>query len=200
MSADTDTASPKKKGMGLIMKLVLVLLLLAAGGGVAFGLQVAGYIGGGGGEGHAEEDKPDVPQLLRKGEEDPYAVKTEGEGEGEEAAEVAGEGGSKYRTAYFVFADDFTSNLKDSAALIQTRIAVSTHYDGRVLMWLKKHELAIRSRIFVELADTPEVDVLTPDGKQRLQKRLAGAINEVLTEAEGFGGVDAVYFQSLMVQ
>jgi flagellar FliL protein len=197
MSADTETAPPAKKGKGLIKKLVLVLLLLAAGGGAAFGLQIAGIIGGG--EGHAGEDSPDVPQLLRKGEEDPYAVKTEGEEEGA-AADVAGEGGSKYRTAYYVFTDDFTSNLKDSSALIQARIAASTHYDGRVLMWLKKHELAIRSRIFIELADTPEADVLTPDGKDRLQKRLAGAINQVLTEAEGFGGVDAVYFQSLLVQ
>jgi flagellar FliL protein len=50
------------------------------------------------------------------------------------------------------------------------------------------------------LADTPEEDAFTPEGKERLQKRLAGAINKVLTQTEGFGGVDAVYFKSFLVQ
>ena len=67
-------------------------------------------------------------------------------------------------------------------------------------MWVRKHELAIRSEILVVLADTPEEDAFTPEGKERLQKRLAGAINKVLTQTEGFGGVDAVYFKSFLVQ
>lgn len=190
-----EAAAPKKKG-GLVIKLAIVLVLLAGGAGVMFGLQAAGIIGGGG-LGHAGEAGPDVPRLLRKGEEDPYAVATEDE---DNVTIVPGEGGSEYRTAYFTFSDDFTSNLKDSAALIQVSIAAATHYDGRVLMWLKEHELALRSRILIVLADTPEAEVLTPEGKQRLQQRITDAINQMLTEAEGFGGVDAVYFQSLLVQ
>ncbi len=93
---------------------------------------------------------------------------------GEEGAgdEVDGEGGSKYRTAYYIFTDDFTSNLKNSVGLIQVSIAASTHRDGRVLMWLKKHELACRSEILTVLSDTPEEEVLTPEGKERLQKRI----------------------------
>ncbi len=67
-------------------------------------------------------------------------------------------------------------------------------------MWLKKHELAIRSAVLVVLADTPEEDVFTPEGKERLQKRLTAAINQVLTDTEGFGGVDKVYFKSFLVQ
>ncbi|HEX4849080.1 MAG TPA: flagellar basal body-associated FliL family protein [Novosphingobium sp.] len=79
-------------------------------------------------------------------------------------------------------------------------LACSTRRDGRVLMWLKKHELAIRSEILVVLADTPEEDAFTPDGKQRLQKRMTDAINKVLVKTEGFGGVDQVYFKSYLVQ
>ena len=67
-------------------------------------------------------------------------------------------------------------------------------------MWLKKHELAIRSEMLKVLADTPEEDVSTMEGKEKLQKRLTGSINHVLTEEEGFGGVDAVYFKSFLVQ
>jgi flagellar FliL protein len=50
------------------------------------------------------------------------------------------------------------------------------------------------------LADTPEEDIQSVEGKGRLQQRLTATINKVLTEAEGFGGVDAVYFRSFLVQ
>ena len=50
------------------------------------------------------------------------------------------------------------------------------------------------------LADTPEEDVFTPQGKERLQARITAAINGVLTQTEGFGGVDAVHFKSFLVQ
>lgn len=197
MSGDSKDGSAKKKGKGgLLIKVGLGLVLMAAGGGAAFGLLQSGMIPG---AEHAEK-KPEGPELVLKGEEDPYAPPA-GEGESGAAGEdVTGEGGSKYRTSYFTFTDDFTSNLKNSAGLIQLSLAASTHRDGRVILWLKKHELAVRSRILVVLADTPEEEVLTAEGKERLQKRIADAINEVLIEAEGFGGVDSVYFRSLLVQ
>jgi flagellar FliL protein len=155
---------------------------------------------GSGAEEHKKKE-PDHPKLILKGEEDPYAPKAaEGEAEGEGGAEVEGEGGSKYRTAYYSFAEDFTSNLRNSESLVQVNLAASTRRDGRVLMWMKKHELAIRSEILVVLADIPEEDVMTPEGKERIQKRITAAINKVLTETEGFGGVDAVYFKSFLVQ
>ena len=50
------------------------------------------------------------------------------------------------------------------------------------------------------LADTDETDVQTPKGKEVLQHRLAQAINKVLTDSEGFGGVDAVYFKNFIIQ
>lgn len=196
MSSDKSKDAKKKGGKGLLVKALVGLVLVGAGGGGTFAAFQAGLIGAG--ATHAREDN--TPKLIRKGEEDPYAPKSEGkEGEGA-GAEIDGEGGSEYRTSYYNFADDFTSNLKNSGALVQISLACSTRRDGRVLMWLKKHELAIRSAILVVLADTPEEDAFTPEGKQRLQKRLADAINRVLTETEGFGGVDQVYFKSYLVQ
>jgi flagellar FliL protein len=50
------------------------------------------------------------------------------------------------------------------------------------------------------LADTPEEDVYTLEGKERLQKRLTAAMNKVLTDREGFGGIDSVYFKTFLVQ
>lgn len=197
--SDKKAKEPKpKKGKGMLVKLVAGLALIGAGGGGTFALVKSGMIGGGEGGEKAKEDNK--PKLVRKGEEDPFAPKTEAkEGEGG-GAEVEGDGGSEFKTTYYNFTEDFTSNLRNSSALVQISLACSTRRDGRVLMWLKKHELAIRSQILVVLADTPEEDAFTPEGKERLQKRLTDAINKVLTEAEGFGGVDKVYFKSFLVQ
>jgi flagellar protein FliL len=195
MTDKTETAAPPKKGKGLVVKLLVGLGLVGAGGGGAFALVQTGMLDQV--KGGAKEDNQ--PRLVRKGEDDPYAPASEGKG-GEAAADVDGEGGSEYRTSYYNFTEDFTSNLKNSAALIQVSVACSTRRDGRVLMWLRKHELAIRSEILVVLADTPEEEAFSPEGKKRLQARLTETINRVLTEREGFGGVDAVHFKSFLVQ
>ena len=195
MSDKQDKDAKPAKGKGMLVKAVLGVVLVAAGGGGTFALVQSGVVGGG--KKHVREDNQ--PKLVRKGEEDPFAPKAEGK-EGEAPADIDGEGGSEFRTSYYNFTEDFTSNLKNSSALVQVSIACSTRRDGRVLMWVRKHELAIRSEILVVLADTPEEDAFTPEGKERLQKRLAGAINKVLTQTEGFGGVDAVYFKSFLVQ
>jgi len=193
-------AKPKKKGGGMIVKIGAAVALLATGGGGAYGLVTAGIIGGGGGE-KVEKKEDNRPKLIRKGEEDPFApAAKEGDTEGGGGKDIDGDGGSEYRTLYYSFADDFTSNLKDSEALVQLSVACSTRRDYRVMLWLQKHELAIRSALLTVLADTPEADVQTAQGKDRLQKRMAAAINKVLTDAEGYGGVDAVYFKTFIVQ
>jgi len=188
-----DTTDKPKKGKGLMLKLVLGLVLVGAGGGGAYALVASGIVGGG----HAKKD--DRPHLVRKGEEDPYAPPA-GKGEEEAGETIHGEGGSRYRIAYYSFPEDFTSNLRNSDGMVQLSLAASTRYDGRVLMWLEEHQLAIRSRLLVEIANTDEADVLSPEGKARLQKRLTAAINAVLEANEGFGGVDNVHFRSFIVQ
>jgi flagellar protein FliL len=183
-----DSGRPK----GMALKLALgALLILALGAGGAYGAFAAGLIGGKGSAG------PDVPQLVTKGSSDPYAPLTNGK---DEVTPVYGEGGSKYRTAYYSFDEGFTSNLADTPALIQIELAVSTRHDGRVLQWVKTHEIAIRSAILAQLAATPEADVYDVAGKERLSKRLTKTINTVLEENEGFGGIDAVHFRGFLVQ
>lgn len=187
--------APKKKKGGAVLKILLAGVVLAgAGGGTVFGLMAAGVI-----QTADAEAKETGPQFVVKGDEDPYAPPAPKGAEGE-GTFVYGEGGSKYRTAYYSFAEDFTSNLKNSDGLFQVSLAASTRRDGRVLMWLHEHQLAIRSRLLVELADTPEEEVMTSAGKKRLQKRLTDAVNAVLVEQEGFGGVDHVYFRTFIVQ
>lgn len=194
MSDQTDTAAPKKKG-GFIKIMLLALVLVGAGGGGTYAAVASGLLGGG----QSAKENPE-PQLVLKGEEDPYAPPSKEKDAKGGAPIVYGTGGSKYRTAYFDFTQEFTSNLADGDSLIQVALAASTQRDGRVLMWLAEHETAIRSRMLVEIAATSEADVTAPGGKERLQKRLAAAVNAVLKEREGFGGVDNVYFRSFIVQ
>lgn len=189
-------AKTAKKGGGMMIKIVGAIALLGVGGGGVFGLVASGLIGGGNKVVIKEDNHP---KLIRKGEADPFApAAKEAEGEGGKA--VDGDGGSEYRTLYFSFSEDFTSNLKGSESLVQISVACSTHRDYRVVAWLKKHELAIRSAMLAVLADTTEESIQTPQGKEALQRRLTQAINKVLTDTEGFGGVDAVYFKNFIIQ
>lgn len=186
---ENDTSAPPKQGK---LKLIVgALVLVGVGAGGAYGAFAAGLIGG------EHSSEPDVPVLVLKSESDPYQLPSSAKDEG---PVVYGEGGSEYRTAYYSFNDSFTSNLSDSPALIQVELAVSTRRDGRVLQWVQNHELAIRSAILVQLAATPEVEVYSVEGKEKLAKRLTTAINEVLEANEGFGGIEAVHFKGILVQ
>lgn len=187
----TTTEAPAKKGGKMkLMFGALVVLALGAGGTAA--AMHYGVVGGG------DAGKLDMPRLVAKGADDPYAPP--GAKDDETAGFVDGEGSSDYRTSYYRFEESFTSNLSDSSGLIQVSLAASTRRDGRVLQWLQRHELAVRSAMLVELANTSEDDAYSVQGKAKLRARLAKAVNAVLEEQEGFGGVDAVQFTGYLVQ
>ena len=193
MSTENAPQEPVKKKGGLLKMALFSLVLLAAGGGGTYAAFASGMLGPDG-----EKEDPN-PKLVLKGDEDPFPAASEGDLK-DKAAVVHGAGGGKYRTAYYEFQDEFTSNLAGGMNLIQVSLAASTMKDGRVLMWLHDHELSIRSRILVELASTDAGDLETAEGKLQLQERLTKAINEELIAHEGFGGVDNVYFRSLIIQ
>lgn len=195
MSDDQSTPDPKPKKKGGLLKAALVgVVLIGAGGGGTYAAFASGMIGE-----SAETEEDLLPKLVLKGAEDPFPYAAGGKDK-DKIEIVHGTGGSKYRTAYYNFDDEFTSNLADGNALIQISLAASTHHDGRVLMWLSEHETALRSRVLVELASTEDAELAGVSGKAELQQRLTKAINEVLEEREGFGGVANVYFRSLIIQ
>lgn len=84
--------------------------------------------------------------------------------------------------------------------MIQFSLGCSTRRDGRVLVWLKTHELAIRSALLAITSDRSEEDVYSVRGKAHMQARPKAAINNVLADNEGFGGIDPVYFKSFIIQ
>ncbi|MBD8677850.1 flagellar basal body-associated FliL family protein [Sphingomonas sp. CFBP 13720] len=204
-------APAKKKGkLGKIVVMAVGVLVLL-GGGVGAGLYAssAGMLGGGK---HDEEPAKDEPKLLPKSEQVEAAAEggegggeSGGEGEGGAAAEGGkptpeGEGGERYASSYYAMEKEFTANLADSVHFVQIGVAISTPYDHKVLDNLKTHEIAVRSSILMALGETTEEQVFDVAGKKQLALRLKKAINDVLQQKEGFGGVGNVYFTNFVVQ
>ena len=209
----TDDAAPKKK-KGMMKPLMLgVGGLVLVGGGVGAGLYAGGAVAGGTDAHAAEKEKPHlVPKSEEKragaeGGEGGEGGHGGGEGESEGGGEShgglptpEGEGGDKYASTYYPMEKEFTSNLLDSVHFVQVGLAVSTPYDDRVIENLRTHEIAVRSAILMSLGETDEEQVFSVEGKKQLQRRLAVAINGVLKQKEGFGGVSNVYFTNFVVQ
>jgi flagellar FliL protein len=204
---DGKAPAPAKKKKGKLLLFIGAPVLLGGGGAAAYGMQ-AGWFNAAAAGHDAESDKP---RLVPKSEQK-RASAAAGEG-GEHGADKAaasdghggqptpaGEGGDKYASNYYPLEKEFTSNLQDSVHFIQVGIAVSTPYDEKVIDNLKTHEIAIRSAVLMALGETTEDQVFTAEGKKAMQVRLAKAINAVLQEKEGFGGVGNVYFTNFIVQ
>jgi len=195
-----DTNQPKKKGkLGKLIGVAVALIVLI-GAGAAGGMFFAQKMGGS----TAEAKENNTPRLVPKSEEVRVSAASgsgsETSGEGAKEATPPGEGGAKYASTYYELDKDFTSNLQDSVHYVQVGVAVSTPYDQRVIDNLKTHEIAVRSAILMALGDSTEDEVFTSEGKKHLQARLVKAINQVLMQKEGFGGISNVYFTNFVVQ
>lgn len=197
-----DAAEPKKKGKLKKLMLPLIAGVVLIGGGTAGGVYAAssGLIGGGNGGSHED---PNKPHLVPKSEQKRGGGGEGGEhggGESSSGEHGGAEGGEKYASNYYAIEKEFTANLQESPHFIQVGLAISTPYDDKVIDNLKTNDIAVRSAVLLTLGDTPEDQVFSSDGKRALQKKLVAAINQVLREKEGFGGVGNVYFTNFVVQ
>jgi flagellar FliL protein len=203
--ADNDDPIPqppkkKKKGKKLIFFVVLPVLLAGLGGGGFYAWKTGMFNAAGASAATAEASGP---QLVPKSQEKRASLGKDDHGESEGSGHKStpgATGGDKYASSYYPLEKEFTSNLQDSVHFIQVGIAISTPYDDTVLENIKTHEIAIRSAILMALGETSEDQVFTAEGKAQIQKRLVDAINGVLKEKEGFGGVSNVYFTNFIVQ
>ncbi len=191
-AAPTDGAPKKKGGLkGLLIMIVGALLLV--GGGVGAGLYAAGAGLAGGHTGPKID--PNAPKLV---------LKEDTEGHDAEPAASLEQGKnfdpSKYKASYYTFEQPFTANLRDSDSFAQLGLSASTFYDQKVIDALKDNEMPIRSAILLAVSQQDAFSIATPEGKIKLQKDLTAAINGVLMQRTGYGGVDNVYFTSLVIQ
>ena len=184
--------APKKKGKGRLL-LLLAIAIIFGGGGVGAGLWAMGFIGGGEGGGHEAEH----PELVARDDASASAIA--------EATEKARRGGKVdphvFQASYYEMEEKFTSNLRGGQAFVQIGIGMSTYYDKEVVLKrVEKHEMAIRSAILMTLAEQDPLVLANAEGREALRKALKDAVNNVLTNKEGFGGIEEVFFTTFVTQ
>ena len=205
MSDSAAVEPAKKKGGKKKMMVLIGAVLILGGGGAAAGFYAAGSMGGH----EAPSEDPTKPALVLAGE-NPEEIANNLIAKAKEHPGSAHKGKpidlprpanpSAYQATYFQIPAPFTSNMADSDAFAQVSIAVSTYYDNRVIQAIQTHELAIRSAILLMLAQEQEIDLATPQGKEKLQAKLLGIVNDTLKAKTGFGGIDNVYFTNFVIQ
>ena len=182
-------AAPKKKKGGKKKKLILLLLVVLLGGGGGY---YAMY-GLPGSHSAAAEAHADEPQLVVR----------DGVTASPEARARARQGRPDprvFKTTYIPLEGNFTSNLRGGDNFVQIGLGLSTFYDDHVKDAVERNMMAIRSAIILTISEADPVEITTLSGKEALKNALKDAINRVLTNREGFGGIDDVYFTSFVTQ
>ena len=94
----------------------------------------------------------------------------------------------------------FTSNLADTGRYLPVKLSVSQSGGGAITAAMAQHKPAIVSAVLGVLGEAGEADVATREAKDRLRVRLQKVINETLKHNGVAGGIDEVFFTSLVVQ
>jgi flagellar protein FliL len=196
-SPETKTTSGKKK----LLLIIVGGLVLSTGGAGAGAYLIGGVTGK-----HAEDD-PHKPKLVERSDEPEAPAE-----EGADGAPVLKEGTiavkddrakidpKKHEVTYIGLEQSFTANLADGAGFVQLGLSLATYYDGKVVQNIQRQSVPIRSAVLMVLSQQDAAVLSTPQGKQLLQRDLTAAINQILREKEGFGGIDNVYFTNLVIQ
>jgi flagellar FliL protein len=201
MSKAKDIPDTKaKSGKKLLLIIVGGLVLVAGSAGAGAYLM-------GGVTGKQTEEDAHMPKLVERSDEPRVPAE-----EGEDAALVLKEGTiavkndrasidpKKHEVTYIGVEQSFTANLADGAGFVQLGLSLATYYDGKVVQNVQRQGVPIRSAVLMVLSQQDAAVLSTPQGKQLLQRDLTHAINQILREKEGFGGIDNVYFTNLVIQ
>lgn len=205
MSKKTEKKEPQEeKPKSGFKKLLMISVssLTLVGTGVGGGFYYSNIMA----ESGPKQD-PNRPKLVKRGDNPPP------EEAGDDDKEAPLKEGSvyvesehievdpaKYEVTYYKLPQNFTANLGEGANFVQLGVSLATYYDGKVIMNIKRQMVPLRSAILLVLSEQSPEELATSSGKKKLQKKLTDAINEVLRQKEGFGGIDDVYFTNLVIQ
>lgn len=201
-SADSKQGGPEPK-KGSMKKILLIavgatsLIGAGAGAGIYFGAL------------NATETRPEdsFPKLVERSMDPPLPAEPGKENEMPPKVGTVSVPNDqykvdsrKYEITYYQIPDAFTTNLADGSGFLQLGLSLSTFYDGKVIANIRRQSVPIRSVVLMVLAEQDPGLISTTHGKQQLQRQLTNAINDVLRDKEGFGGIDNVYFTSMVIQ
>ena len=101
---------------------------------------------------------------------------------------------------YVPIENAFTSNLADSGRYLQVKLSLSTYGGADAVAAIEKHQPALVSAVLAALGEVREPDIESVKAKDALRERLKGVINSALKSKGEPGGVEEVFFTSLVVQ
>ena len=94
----------------------------------------------------------------------------------------------------------FTSNLADSGRYLQVKISLSTFGGPDEVAAIGKHQPAIVSAVLAALGEVRETDIENAKAKDGLREVIKTVVNNTLKSKGEPGGVEEVFFTSLVVQ
>jgi flagellar FliL protein len=147
----------------------------------------------------ATDKKGEGEKKPTEGEKKPAEGEKKADGKSDSKGKAIPEE-EKFVTSYYEFPANFTTNLRNSRKFIQAGLGVGTQYDATVIENLKKHELAIRSEVLLILSNQTEADLAGIDNRKKVQDQIKDGINKVLMERERFGGIENVFFTTMVMQ
>ncbi|WP_096785540.1 flagellar basal body-associated protein FliL [Rhodobacter sp. CZR27] len=103
-------------------------------------------------------------------------------------------------TSYYEFKEPLTTNLRASRRFLQVGIGLSTQYDQKVMDNVARNEIALRSDVLAVVGSFSEEELQDKAGRDRLAIAVRDAVNARLVTLEGFGGIEAVFFPSFILQ
>lgn len=106
----------------------------------------------------------------------------------------------QFVTSYYTFEDPMTSNLAGGKGIVQLSVSLSTQYDAKVFEHVEANKVALKSDMLSVASTFGQADLASQEGRQKLADALKDAINARLEQIEGFGGIDAVFFPSFILQ
>ncbi|MCH2078850.1 MAG: flagellar basal body-associated FliL family protein [Rhodobacteraceae bacterium] len=182
----TDTAVPDPAPRGGFLKKALigvVAIAVLGGGGFAAGLYFA------------QQQAAPADDILSLIEDEDSAM-----GDGPRRVPKVVPDETLFETSYYEFPDLLTTNLRNGSRFLQIGIGVSTQYDETVVANVERHALALKSDMLAVMSGFTEEEVTGQAGRMTLAVALKTAMNARLEELEGFGGVEAVFFPSFVMQ
>ena len=117
----------------------------------------------------------------------------------EEVAEVEPSAGPPIYTSLH---PPIVVNFKDEAGdahFMQITMEVMSRDQG-VINAVREHTAAVRSGLILLYSGAVYEEVTTNEGKEKMLSDGLAKVQEVMTEITGDGGVEAVYFTSLVIQ
>ena len=203
MNKAAPKSTPAKGGKKMKVVFIAVGGLTLLGAGVGGGI----YATGGMADKHSKEDI-NRPKLVLRNETPEEVSEEEASGKAAPlktgtisvANDRAAIDPKKYEVTYYPLEQAFTANLAEGAGFVQVGLSLSTYYDGKVISNIQRQMVPVRSAVLMVLSQQDANFLSSPEGKIALQKQMTKAVNEVLREKEGFGGIDNVYFSNLVIQ